>query len=89
MENGLSVTKENGIESITYTDSLATIVVGSGTYYFTTGSIDVSDYIQNTDHQDMITSSIYDINGCKFDQKEITGLSHGIYIINGTKRIVK
>lgn len=37
MENGIPVAYGDGIESITYTDSLATIVAGSGTYYFTMG----------------------------------------------------
>jgi len=37
MEDGVPITKGDGIESITYTDSLATIVAGSGTYYFTMG----------------------------------------------------
>ena len=90
MENGLPVAEGNGIESITYTDSLATITAGSGTYYFTMGSNDISDHIQNTENHDMssCSSSIYDINGYRYDQKETT-LSHGIYINNGTKIIVK
>ena len=37
MEDGVPITKGDGIESITYTDSLATIVAGSGTYCFTMG----------------------------------------------------
>lgn len=88
MENKIPVAEGNGIKSVAYTDSLATIVVGSGTYEFTVGESQITTIIKSVnDNMGNVSEPQmhYDLLGQK---QEKSSMKKGeVYICNGRKQV--
>lgn len=77
---------KNGIQSVTYTDDTATVVVGSGNYTFSTDS-EQNTYIGALSAYNSVDDRVCDISGrlVNMDSDNINQLPKGFYIVRGRK----
>ena len=83
----------NGIQSLEYIDGKAKVVVGGGTYHFTTGTIPTSITSLPIENDVQGLTSVYDLSGRLVMQDTSfspdINLQEGVYIVNGKKMVLK
>ena len=87
-ENGKTVTEQTpGVESVNYTDSVATVVVGSGEYKFNLGEV-IDGIITPSETVHLHSSVVYSLSGIPVG-KDIRNCPQGVYICDGKKYLIK